>query len=84
MTTQCFLFIHLLKTIISVHINLFSSLNSSEQPEPQCVTHLNNPDVTLVGALGDLNGLSDELPVAAHVGTAAAAPPATAAAESTA
>ena len=51
---------------------------------PQCVTHLNNPDVTLVGALRDLDGLADELPVAAHVGTATAAPPATAAAESTA
>jgi hypothetical protein len=50
----------------------------------QCVTHLNNPDVTLVGALGDLDGLADELPVAAHIGTATAAPPATAAAESTA
>jgi hypothetical protein len=50
----------------------------------QCLTHLNNPDVTLVWALGDLDGLSDELPVAAHVGTPTAAPPATTAAESTA
>jgi hypothetical protein len=50
----------------------------------QGVTHLNNPNVTLVGSLGDLNGLADELSVAAHVWTATAAPPATAAAESTA